>query len=384
MKSANALPARPAISVCALVPYPPDTTPSQRFRIEQWLPYLEQDGIAVELKPFISPRLMRKLHQPGSFAAKASLMIEALFRRAVEVSRVRSYDAIIVHRAVCLAGPAILERLIRLLGRPIIFDFDDAIYLLDTSEANRYFGWLKFPGKTATLCRLSAHVVAGSKHLAEYAGRYNSRVTVVPTSIDTVLYQPATGNSGNTRTVIGWTGSATSQNHLEMFADVLRQLAARRDVEIRVQSNLKPRLPGVPFVWKPWSPETEVQELSHFDIGIKPMPDDPWSRGKCPMKEIQYMAMGIPAVCSAVGASREIIRHGENGFLAETREEWLKSLETLIDDPALAKRLGASGRRTVENEYSMTQCAGQFARVVRETLAAHQSRVPRRKAVEAR
>lgn len=359
---------RPRISVCALMPYPRNTTPSQRFRIEQWEPYLKEEGISVEMKPFADSRMMARLHQPGDLLLKAAWMIEAIARRLMEVTRVGKYDVILIHRAACLAGPAAIERLIAASGKPIIFDFDDAIYLLDTSEANRYFGWLKFPRKTAALCRLSSHVVAGSNHLADYARKHNPRVTVVPTSIDTDKYLPVRRNENGKRIVIGWTGSSTSQTHLEMFADVLRELTARRDIEIRVQSNRRPELSGVPFVWRPWSPETEIEELSHFDIGIKPMPDDPWSRGKCPMKEIQYMSMGIPTVCSDVGASSELIQHGTNGLLASNREEWLNSLEMLIEDPNLRQSLGAAGRQTVEDRYSMKQCANLFAGVVRETV----------------
>jgi glycosyltransferase involved in cell wall biosynthesis len=332
----------------------------------------------VDLKPFIGSLLMQRLHQPGSFVSKASLMIEALLRRAVDVSRSRQYDAIVVHRAASLAGPAILERLIGILRRPMIFDFDDAIYLLDTSSANRRFGWLKFPGKTAAICRLSDHVVAGSNHLAEFARQHNQCVTVVPTSIDTERYRPVNKSRNGGPVVIGWTGSSTSQNHLEMFADVLRELTARRKVEIRVQSNRKPELGGVPFLWRPWSPETEVEELSHFDIGIKPMPDDEWSRGKCPMKEIQYMSMAIPTVCSAVGASREVIQHGRNGFLASTKQEWLGVLETLIDNEGLRRELGAAGRRTVEEQFSARKCAGLFTEVIRSTVEAFDTRQKRR------
>jgi glycosyltransferase involved in cell wall biosynthesis len=363
----------PRISIAALVPYPPDTTPSQRFRIEQWLPHLADEGIFVDLKPFASPRMMSKLHQPGGLASKAGWMVEAFVRRTVDVANLGNYDVVLIHRAACLAGPAVLERLIRVFRKPIIFDFDDAIYLLDTSPANRYFGWLKFPGKTAALCRLSSHVVAGSKHLAQYAQKHNSRVTIVPTSIDVDRYQPIERHDNGKRLVVGWTGSATSQNHLEMFVDVLRKLSASRDVEIRVQSNRKPDLPGVPFVWRPWSPETEIEELGNFDIGIKPMPDDSWSRGKCPMKEIQYMSLGIPTICSPVGASREIIRHGENGLLAESPEEWLRCLESLVDNAELRRSLGTAGRRTVETQYSTRHCAGLFAGVVRETLETHYS-----------
>jgi glycosyltransferase involved in cell wall biosynthesis len=249
----------------------------------------------------------------------------------------------------------------------MIFDFDDAIYLSDTSGANQNFGWLKFPGKTATICRLSSRVIAGSRHLAEYARQHNSNVTIVPTSIDTNLYRPVE-RAPNEKIVVGWTGSSTSQTHLEMFADVLRELLSRRNVEIRVQSNRRPDLPGLPFVWLPWSAQTEVQELNGFDIGIKPMPDNPWSRGKCPMKEIQYMSMAIPTVCSAVGASRELIQHGKNGFLASSKEDWLRSLEALIDDPGLRQSVGKAGQRTVQQHYSMTRCANLFAGVVRQVI----------------
>lgn len=356
------------ISICALVPYPVDTTPSQRFRIEQWESCLEQQGISVDFVPFASPSLMNLLHKPGHLPAKALEFGTGFVRRIAHVASLRRYDAVFIHRAACLAGPALLEHAIRLFRKPVIFDFDDAIFKLDTTEANRRFGWLKFPGKTRTICRISDHVVVGNSYLAEYALQYNPRVTVIPTSIDTDRYQTATKNGSGGRVVIGWSGSSTSQTHLELFAALLRKVMSRRDVEVRVISNREPILPGIPYVWRPWSAEMEVEELSHFDIGIMPMPDDEWARGKCALKALQYMAMGVPTVCSAVGANCEVIQHGENGLLAKTQEDWLACLEMLVDDQRLRKRLGLMGRRTVEAKYSMKRCADLFANVVRETL----------------
>jgi glycosyltransferase involved in cell wall biosynthesis len=367
MKNRMARNPRP-ISLCALVPYPPDTTPSQRYRIEQWRPYLEQEGISVQLFPFVDAKLMKLLHKPGHVAAKAARMIMAFAQRIMDVAAASHYDAILIHRAACLAGPAVLERALAKLRRPILFDFDDAIYRLHTSAANRRFGWLKFPTKTATLCRLSAHVIVGNSSLAEYASRFNPRATVIPPSVDTDRYRPMRKHKFNSRMVVGWTGSSTSQTHLEMFAPVLVELLARRDVEIRVISDRKPVLPGIPYTWVPWSSEIEIEELARLDIGIMPMPDDPWARGKCAMKALLYMAMGIPAICSAVGANGEVVQHGENGLLATTPEQWLAHLEALIDDPALREKLGAAGRQTVEERYSMRRCAALFARVVRQTL----------------
>lgn len=356
------------LAVCALVPYPVDTTPSQRFRIEQWKPYLEQKRISVDLFPFADEKLMRLLHRPGNRRAKLIALGAAFARRIASVVNVRRYDAVLIHRAICLAGPAIFERLLTMFSCPIIYDFDDAIFLLHTTEANRRLGWLKFPRKTATICRLSAHVIVGNSYLGDYARRHNSHVTIIPTSVDTDHYRPQVRAQSTQRTIIGWTGSSTSQTYLEMFAPVLREIAARRDVEFWVHSDRQPVLPGVPFVWRPWAPDTEVEEISKFDIGIMPMPNDEWARGKCAMKALLYMAMSIPAVCSAVGANCEVIAHGKNGLLAATAEDWIRELTTLISSMELRLKLGLAGRHTVESLYSTKRCAEMFAEVVRKTV----------------
>jgi glycosyltransferase involved in cell wall biosynthesis len=355
------------ISVCALVPYPADVVPSQRYRIEQWAPHLAEHGITVDLLPAIDQTLMRLLHKPGHSVEKLVMTLGALPRRIREALSVRSYDAVLVHRAATIAGPALIERIVKRLGRPLVFDFDDAIYLLHTSNANRRLGWLKFPRKTELLCRMSDHVVVGNSYLAAYARQHNHNVTVIPTSVDLTRYHPVDRRTEG-RIVVGWTGSSTSQTHLEMFAPMLADIASRSDIEIRVLSDRKPSLPGVDFTWRPWSVHSEVDEMAAFNIGIMPMPDDEWARGKCSLKALLYMAMGIPAVCSPVGANREIIRHGENGLLAACHDEWIKSISALADDPALRVRLGRAGRQTVEQEFSARRSASLLAGVIRDAV----------------
>lgn len=362
-----------AVSVCALVPYPVDTTPSQRYRIEQWLPILAAEGISVDLIPFADSALLKILHKPGRWATKAAGIGLAFLRRAAQVAKAGRYDVILIHRAACIAGPAILERALALHRRPVVFDFDDAIFLLHTTEENKRFGWLKFPGKTAALCRLSNQVIVGNAFLADYAYQHNSQVTIIPSSVDTDYYHPAKRKAHNNRIVVGWTGSSTSQTHLEAFAPMLKKLCEQNDIELRVHSDRVPVLPGVPFLWRPWSPTTEAEEIAQFDIGIMPMPDDPWSRGKCAMKALLYMAVEAATVCSAVGTNREVIRHGENGFLATTEEEFVARVEDLIKDPELRERLGKAGRRTVEDSYSMRHCAARFAQVIRQAVSAENS-----------
>lgn len=240
-----------SVKLLALVPYPPNHTPSQRFRIEQWAPELAARGIEVTLRPFASPSLMEVLHRPGQAFAKAWQGLAAATRRLRGLGEVRRHDAVLIHRAAFLFGPALLERLVVALGRPVIFDFDDAVYLLHTTDANRAFGWLKFPGKTAALCRLSRHVVVANDELAAYAARYNPRVTVVPSSVDTERFRPAPEAPGE-RLRVGWTGSSTSLTHLEAFAPVLRELVERHPIELHVHADRQPQLDGIPFRWHPW------------------------------------------------------------------------------------------------------------------------------------
>ena len=356
------------ISICALVPYPPNTTPSQRFRIEQWLPVLREQGIDVHFLPFADERLMQLLYQPDKRAAKAAAMAAALVRRIADVAKARRYDAVIIHRAACLVGPAVLERVITLLNRPVIFDFDDAIFALHTSAANRRFGWLKFPGKTGAICRMSAHIVTGNEWLGDYARQFNRNVTVIPTSVDTERFRPRLKPNGTAPVVVGWTGSSTSQTYLEAFAPMLRELTARLPIELRVHSDREPVLPGVPYVWRRWSADTEAAEIAAFDIGLMPMPDDQWARGKCAMKALLYQACGVPAVCSAIGANVEVISHGVNGMLAETTADWLAHIGALVNDAALRARLGQAGRASVEAFYSKEKSATRFAEVLRATV----------------
>ena len=346
------------------MPDPYDTSPSQRFRIEQWEPFLKEQGITIDYFSFTDDNLRRILYKEGHLAGKAKEMAKASLRRLNHIFKASDYDAVFLHRAASMVGPAWMEKFLKWRDIPIIYDFDDSIFLTDTSKANKRFGWAKFSGKTADICRMSTNITVGNGFLADYARQYNDRVTVVPTSIDTDKYQPLERKKTVGKVKVGWTGSSTSQYHLELFEPVLEKLLKERDVEIRVISNRKPAFEVVPWEWREWSSEREVLEVSEIDIGIMPTPDDDWARGKCALKALQYMALGIPAVCSDVGANREVVKHGVNGFLCKTPEDWVESLKKLIDDEDLRHRLGDEARRTVVERYSMEKCAQNFAQVV--------------------
>jgi len=167
---------------------------------------------------------------------------------------------------------------------------------------------------------------------------------------------------------VGWTGSSTSKTHLEAFESTLVGLLTVRDVEIRVVSDRKPLFTQIPYTWRPWTMESEIDEIAQFDIGIMPLPDDEWSRGKCAFKSLQCMSLGIPTVCSNVGANRDVIEHGRNGFLATTTTDWIDYFKTLIDDRDTRERMGVEARKTIVNNYSMTHCSQLFAHVIKHSV----------------
>jgi glycosyltransferase involved in cell wall biosynthesis len=235
----------------------------------------------------------------------------------------------------------------------MIFDFDDAVFVSYKSPSNGYLSYLKFPGKTATICRLSAHIMAGNPYLAEYARQYNPQnVTVIPTTIDTDKYHYLENKPTNDIPVIGWSGSHSTVQHLDTLRETLQDLAKQARFRLRVIGTPNYKIEGVDVEAMPWRSETETKDLEPIDIGVMPLPDDQWSKGKCGLKALQYMALGVPTMCSPVGVNSDIIQDGANGFLASTKEEWVEKLKRLIDSAELRRALGSAGRRTVEEKYS--------------------------------
>ncbi|HEX7955643.1 MAG TPA: glycosyltransferase, partial [Pyrinomonadaceae bacterium] len=323
----------------AIVPSVYDRNPSQRYRIEQWEPLLGERGVEITYRAFESAELNAVLYQPGRMATKMRHVASALARRARDVRDARDFDAVYVLREAALLGPPVFERMLARSGVPFVFDFDDAVFERYVSPANGYLSYLKFPGKTRTVCRLAAHVTAGNEYLAAYARRVNPNVTVVPTTVDTARYTVAS-RPPNEVPVVGWTGSYSTLQHLLTLAGALRRLAERERFRLRVigapnAAAGASALEGLDVEWLPWRAETEVEDLRPLDVGVMPLPEDRWSKGKCGMKALQYMGLAIPAVCSPVGVNTDIISDGENGMIAASEGEWVEKLGLLLRDPLL-------------------------------------------------
>lgn len=340
------------MKVLFIVPYPTEGA-SNRIRVEQFIPFLEAIGIHCKLRPFMNRRFFRILYLPHKYVEKIFWFIICTINRFFDLIRAWSYDVVFIHREAYPFGDAYFEMLLFRMKKKIIFDFDDAIFLPNTSEHNVYIERFKRPDKVSKIIKMSTHVIAGNSYLRDFAVKFNKNVTIIPSSIDTEKYRSV--EDKNTReVVIGWIGSNTTGPFLYELEDVFAKLEEK-------YKNLKFKIIGYIFhsskvknvISKSWSLAGEYEDIRSIDIGVMPSPDNMWTRGKCGFKAILCMACGIPVVSSPVGVNTEIVKDGINGFLAKDSTEWFDKLSILVGDEKLRHDMGRKGRAMVEEKYSV-------------------------------
>ena len=318
--------------------------------------------------PLFSEEDFARLYIPRARVEKVLRTARGFARRTLQLRLAARSDVIVLYREAFPLGGPLFEQILA-ARRPLVFDFDDAIWLGDTSEFNAWIRRYKRPDKTADIVACSTITTVGNDYLAAYSSRYSAAVRVLPTTIDVERYRPQP-HEPRPRVRIGWSGSPTTSRYLIELAPVLREVLQRGDVELYVVGDPRFQLHGTPnVISRPWSRHSEVADVSAFDIGIMPMPDDPWTRGKCGFKALLYMSFGVPAIASPVGVNSSIIQHGRNGLLASSTDEWARALHALIDSAELRRRLGTNGRETVISGYSGQQWAPQFYEILCEAAA---------------
>lgn len=338
--------------IAALVPYAVGAGVGQRLRIEAWSRHLEAAGWRVDFYPFEDEALSKVLHEPGAFATKAVRMLACYARRLRLVLGDVPCDVLFVYREAAVVGPSFIERLAFRRPVPVVYDLDDPIFVPYRGRANGWLSLLKFPGKTRSIIRRVDRVITVNRLLGDYAGRYNSSVTVIPMFVDTEVYRPPPARDPEPIRV-GWTGSYTTMVNLQSIAEPLRRLQAETGSVLRVIGEGGVDIPGVDTEFREWSAATEVSDLADCDIGVVPLDDGPWNRWKFNFKTVQCMALGLPVVARRMGSNPEIIQDGVNGFLVETEDEWFERLAALARSPELRHRMGEAARRTVLEHYSV-------------------------------
>ncbi len=316
--------------------------PSSRFRVLQFVPRLRADGFRASVAPcFPDKYLSHYDFRFGGLPLGALLTGAKCVSRLLSILRAPFYDLVFLERELIPHLTPFFERFAAALNPRIHLDFDDAIHLKYGAA-----------DPVARVIRLARGISAGNEWLAAYARRHNPRVTVVPTAIDTDRFTPA--QLGDVPFV--WTGTSSNLRFLAQIAPALRRVAGAR---LLVICDRPPDDLGIPTEFVPWSESSEVDALRRGRIGIMPLPDTEWSKGKCGFKILQYLACGIPCVASPVGVNPQILEGGECGLLARTEDEWVDSLTRLTRDAKLARKLAERGRKRVE-AYSVNAVYPRF------------------------
>lgn len=303
------------------------------------------------------------------YAARSTLrdILRCYARRVVDLARLPAPDLRWVEKELWPFAPAWLERAV-LARRPYALDLDDAVFHNYDCHPLALVRWA-WGRKIDRLMRGAALVSAGNAYLAQRARDAGAqRVEVVPTVVDLDRYPRQT-----TRTPIDgapidivWIGSPSTAAYLQTLAEPLQRLAAEQAIRLVVIGADAPSLRGVEVLARAWSPESEAAELARCHIGVMPLPDSSWERGKCGYKLIQYMACGLPVVASPVGANCEIVEQDRNGLLAGDSTQWTNALRRLARDAALRERLGTAGRETVERRYSVQSLAPRLLTLLQD------------------
>jgi glycosyltransferase involved in cell wall biosynthesis len=341
-------------TIFIIAPYPQGQAPSQRFRFEQYLDFLEQEGFTIEQHSFLSNKTWSKLYESGTFFHKAAGMFSSFWRRFLLLFKMRTANYVFIHREASMIGPPIFEWIIaKVLRKKYIYDFDDAIWLPNYSKSNAKFHRLKAYWKIKRILKWAHVVSAGNDYLKKYAEQYAKNVILIPTTIDLQRVHNILTDHNSDKINIGWTGTHTTMGYLDKIIPILKDIEKEHAFTFTVISNQKPNIELDSFQFVQWSKETEIQDLSSINIGVMPLEEDKWALGKCGFKGLQYMALEIPAVVSDIGVNKDIIINGHNGFLCETPQDWKDALVKLITDKSLRARMGKNGRETVFQKFSV-------------------------------
>lgn len=340
--------------------------PSSRLRSLQYIPLLKEQGIDVEVRELFPDAYLDSLYGGRAKAAR----YQGLWysgKRMLQMLRDEDFDLVWIEGELFPYLPIWIESALLRSRRPYVVDYDDALFhRYDLSSSALVRGLLG--RKIDQVMRGAFCVMVGNGYLAERASSAGAqRIEIIPTVVDDDRYDVA-DRGADEKPVIGWIGSPATEDYVLDYRELLEKvcidnharlmLVGARDEAVECFDSLTPEVVA-------WSEDTEAEAIGRMDIGIMPLRDSPWERGKCGYKIVQYMACGLPVVASSVGANVDIVRHGESGFLASNDREWVASLQELIDNPPLRQRMGRAGRGYVEDHYSVRQQAPRLAALLR-------------------
>ncbi len=343
--------------VLIICPFPENTVPGQRLKYEQYFNHWRENGFQLTIKPFVSSSFMKIIYSPGKFHIKIFHTLIGYINRLLCLFSLKKYDVVYIFLWVTPFGIPFFEWLYCAISRKVIYDIDDLVYLHHTSKANALFSFLKGRNKPIYLMKKAHHVITCTPKLDAFVRKYNQHTTDISSTVDTeIRYLPVNSYKNDHRIVLGWSGSHSTSKYLLLLESVLQELALEVDYELIVMGDATFKLNNINITVYPWSDTHEIEVLQKFDIGLYPLPDEEWVYGKSGLKAIQYMALGIPTVATAIGANYRVIEHEQDGFLIPVNEfnMWKNTLLRLIKDVHLREKIGKNARKKIVNHFSIS------------------------------
>jgi len=334
----------------------PTLGPSIRVRISIYKESWGKAGASLTIKAFMTHHFYRKRREFGRFSTlyKIAAMLFCTLRLIARLTTLWRYDVIIIHREVFPLGDAFFERIVTRINPNVIFDLDDALWApisLTINQRNLFWSSKRF-ANTMVNCR---SVVAGNTYLADYCRKYNSDVHIIPTPNHDLECMATRHQKQHDKPIIVWIGNTGNEGYLDMLHQPLQRLAKKYDFILRLIGGLdieSYRIPGVTIDAIIWNKEQEGQWIQESNIGIMPLLDKEYEKGKCAFKLVQYFSAGLPVVASPVGMNNDVVEQGKNGYLAKNADDWFTFLEMLITDPQTRINLGQSGYETWKGRFT--------------------------------
>ena len=347
--------------ILLIVQYHKGINPSQRFRLEMYEKLLMDNGFNPITANFIDASSHSILYKKGFLVKKIWAVIQGFAHRFIGLFSLHRYDFIFIMREATPVGPPIFEWIYsKVFKKKIIYDFDDALWAVPLEKDKRWMTFFKCYWKTASICKWAYKVSAGNQYLYDFAKKYNKRVILNPTCVDTNYHITLNTIKRNNTVTIGWTGTFSTLVYLDFVVPILQKLEEKYDISFLVIADKNPSLPLKRFKFITWNLSTEIEDLLKCDIGIMPLKEIDHSEAKCGFKIIQFLSLNIPVVASPIGVNNIITGEKLGGFLCTTEVEWFSALESLIADKSLRTKMGADGREQIEKHYSLNSNANNF------------------------
>lgn len=354
--------------ILVICPHPEDVAPGQRLKYEQYFDYLRAHNYDIVVSPFMTLAFWNIVYKKGNYFSKVFWTIFGYFRRISDLFRVPFYDGIYVFLWVTPFGSTLFERLYVLLAKKIIYDIDDLVFLKPKSKANPIAQLFKSSEKMIYLMKKANHVITCTPYLDEFVRKYNDKTTDISSTINTDTYIPTNKYSNDKPITLGWSGSFSTSKYLKLLKVVLKKIQQKYNARILIIGDASFKIEGLEVEAVAWSQKEEVVMLSSIDIGLYPLPDEEWVYGKSGLKALQYMALGIPTIATAIGANFRVIENEVSGFLVESEEEWEDRICSLIESPELRKSIGLEARKKVEKYYSVNANKETYLKILNKVI----------------